>query len=368
MAPRPGAGKGKPNLNRLDLNRDPVVVFWEITQACALACHHCRAEARPRRHPLELSTDQCRRVLDDLTTFDRPPIVVLSGGDPFMRRDLFDLVEQGIAKGLTMSVAPSATALLNRERLQRLADLGVSRISLSLDGSTAAKHDRFRGVPGSFDRTMDGMSYATEVGLSFQVNTAVSKQTLHDLHAIADLLISTSVAVWDVFFLVPTGRASVKDVVTADDHEQVFSWLYDLSKEAPFQVKTTLAQHYRRYQVLRRLQAEGKSLDGLGAKDISALYPGVPSNDGKGILFISHLGNVYPSGFLPMTVGNVRRQSVVNLYRDSDLFRRLRDPSQLRGKCSGCPYNVICGGCRARAYAVSGDPLAEEPYCAFQPE
>ncbi|MCH8063161.1 MAG: TIGR04053 family radical SAM/SPASM domain-containing protein [Chloroflexi bacterium] len=354
-----------PDFNRLGLNRDPVVVFWEVTLACALACRHCRAEAQPRRHPLELSTKECHRVLDDLATFDRPPIVVLSGGDPFMRRDLFDIVEYGIGKELTMSVSPSATALLTRERLRRLNDLGVSRISLSLDGSTAAIHDDFRGVAGSFDRTMDGMKYAAEVGLSFQVNTTVSRPSLHDLPAIADLLKSTSVAVWDVFFLVPTGRASAEDVITADEHEGVFSRLYDLSKDAPYQVKTTLGQHYRRYQVLRRL--EGRSLNGLGAEDISALYPGVPSNDGKGILFISHLGEVYPSGFLPLSVGNVNRRSVVKMYRDSDLFRKLRDPSQLGGKCGRCPFNMICGGCRARAYADSGDPLGEEPYCAYQP-
>ena len=356
-----------PDLVGLDLNRDPVVVFWEVTLACALACRHCRAEAMPQRHPLELSTVECRRVLDDLATFDRLPIVVLSGGDPFMRRDIFDIVEYGIAKGLTMSVSPSATALLTRERLQRLADLGVSRISLSLDGSTAAIHDDFRGVAGSFDRTLDGMAHAAEAGLSFQVNTTVSRQSLHDLPAIADLLKSTSAAVWDVFFLVPTGRASAEDVITADEHEVVFSRLYDLSKDAPYRVKTTLAQHYRRYQVLRRLEAEDGSLNGLGAKDISALYPGVPSNDGKGILFISHLGEVFPSGFLPLSVGNVNRRSVVKMYRDSDLFRKLRDPSQLGGKCGRCPFNVICGGCRARAYADSGDPMGEEPYCAYQP-
>ncbi len=367
MAPHPGPPKGMPDLDKLDLNRDPVVVFWEVTLACALACRHCRAEAQPRRNPLELSTDECHRVLDDLATFDRPPIVVLSGGDPFMRRNLSDIVEYGIARGLTLSVSPSATALLTKERLGKLAGLGVSRISLSVDGSMAATHDRFRGVPGSFDRTMDGMAYAAEVGLSFQVNTTVSRQTLHDLPAIADLLKSTSVAVWDVFFLVPTGRASAEDVITADEHEGVFGWLYDLSKEAPYQVKTTLGQHYRRYQVLRRLQAEGRSLNGLGANDISALYRGVPSNDGKGILFISHLGEVYPSGFLPLSVGNVKRRSVVELYRNSNLFQRLRDPSQLKGKCGRCFFNVICGGCRARAYADSGDAFGAEPYCAFQP-
>jgi radical SAM protein len=353
---------------QVNIDRDPVVVFWEITLACALACRHCRALAQPKRSPLELSSRECFRVLEELTSFDHPPIVVLSGGDPFMRRDLFDLVEQGRSLGLPMSVAPSATALVTSQRLQRLKDLGVSRISLSLDGSGAAAHDSFRGVDGSFDLTMEAMSHARAAGLAFQVNTTVTRQVLEDLPAIAELVASSGAVLWDLFFLVPTGRAAAEDTISPEEHERVFGWLCDLSGQVSFSVKTTLGQHFRRVQVLRRLASEVESLDGLTPHRVRELYRGVPSNDGKGILFISHRGEVCPSGFLPISVGNVRRDSVVSLYRDSALFRSLRDPSALQGKCGRCPFNSICGGCRARAYAVTGDPLASEPYCIFQPD
>lgn len=356
--------KGPP---AFDLDRDPFVVFWEITLACALACRHCRAEAQPKRHPLELTTEECFRVMDDLATFDRKPILVLSGGDPFMRRDIFELVEYGVGVGLTMSVSPSATALLTRERLQRLVALGVSRISLSLDGSNATKHDSFRGVEGSFDRTLQAMSDAAEVALSFQVNTTVSRHSLRDIPAIHALVASSGAAVWDVFFLVPTGRAQIKDVISPDEHEQLFHWLMEQSRTSPMQIKTTLAMHYRRVQVQERIKEMSLDASTMIPDAMKKLYRGVPSNDGKGILFISHLGEIYPSGFLPISAGNAKRDSVVDVYRNSELFRSLRDPASLKGKCGRCPFNVICGGCRARAYGATGDPFAEEPFCNFQP-
>ncbi len=352
---------------RVNIDRDPVVVFWEMTLACALACRHCRALAQPKRSPLELSASECIRVLEDLTSFDHAPIVVLSGGDPFMRRDLFDLVEHGIGLGLTMSVAPAATALATRQRFQRLKDLGVSRLSLSLDGSAAAAHDSFRGVEGSFNLTRKAMSNARAAGMAFQVNTTVTRQTVEDLPAIAELVASSGAMLWDLFFLVPTGRAAAEDTISPEEHERVFGWLCGLAEQVPFSLKTTLGQHFRRVQVLKRLASEGRGLDGLSPDQVRELYRGVPSNDGKGILFISHRGEVCPSGFLPISAGNVRRDSVVSRYRDSPLFRSLRDPSALQGKCGRCPFNVICGGCRARAYATTGDPLAAEPYCVFQP-
>ncbi len=367
QAPRPVPAPNHPDPRGVDLDRDPVVVFWELTLACALNCRHCRAKAQPRRHPLELPTRDCLRVLADIAAFDRPPILVMSGGDPFMRRDLFDLIEQGRQLGLTMSVSPSATALATRERLERLKSLGVSRISISLDGSTAAAHDAFRGFAGSFGRTLQMMRDAREAGLSFQVNTTVTRATQKDLASIGALLRSSGAALWDLFFLVPTGRAVASDVISADDHESVFNWLGEMCGEAPFPVKTTLGQHYRRVQVQKRLKAEGRDIRDLTSEEAANLYRGVASNDGKGILFISHLGEIYPSGFLPISAGNVRRDSVVSTYRDSPLFRRLRDPANLKGKCGLCPFNRICGGCRARASAVTGDPLESEPYCVFQP-
>lgn len=361
---RPSVSKGAP---RFDLEHDPVVVFWELTQACALACRHCRAEAQPKRHPLEMTTEECFRVMNNLATFNQKPILVLSGGDPFMRPDIFKLVQYGAGLGLTMSVSPSATALVTRARLKRLTDLGVSRISLSLDGSNATNHDSFRGVDGSFMRTLEAMSDARDVGLSFQVNTTASRHSMRDLPAIEALVASSGAAVWDVFFLVPTGRAQVEDAISPDEHELVFHWLLGQSRDAPMQVKTTLAMHYRRVQVQERLKEIGQDISTITSDMVNGLYRGVPSNDGKGILFISHLGNIYPSGFLPISAGNARRDSVVEVYRASKLFRSLRDPASLKGKCGQCPFNVICGGCRARAYCVTGDPLAEDPFCIYQP-
>ena len=361
---RPSASNGPP---RFDLDRGPVVAFWEITQACALACLHCRAKAQSKRHPLELDTAECFRVMNDLATFEQKPILVLSGGDPFMRRDIFDLVEHGVGLGLTISVSPSATALVTRDRLQRLKDLGVSRISLSLDGSNANNHDSFRGVVGSFMRTLKAMSDAGSVGLTFQVNTTVSRHSLQDLPAIEALAASSGAALWDVFFLVPVGRAQVEDAISPEEHERVFHWLLEQSRQDRMRIKTTLAMHYRRVQVQERLRELGQDAYAPSPDVVKQLYTGVPSNDGKGIMFISHLGEIYPSGFLPLTTGNVRRDSVVETYRNSELFRSLRDPASVKGKCGQCPFNVICGGSRARAYGVTGDPFAAEPSCVYQP-
>ncbi|MCH7786758.1 MAG: radical SAM/SPASM domain-containing protein, partial [Chloroflexi bacterium] len=229
-------------------------------------------------------------------------------------------------------------------------------------------HDDFRGVSGSFQRTLDAMATSADVGLEFQVNTTVTRRTIADLPRIADILTDSGAVLWDLFFLVPMGRAQSEEVISAEDHERVFNWLCDLSSGAPFQVKTTLGMHYRRVQLQRRLAEQGQRSDELTSQQVQKLYRGVPSNDGKGIMFISHLGEVLPSGFLPIPSGNARRDSLVELYRESPLFKSLRDPIHLKGKCRQCPFNVICGGSRARAYAMTGDPLQAEPCCVFQPD
>ncbi len=351
-----------------DLDRNPVVVFWETTWACGLACRHCRALAQTKRHPLELTTQEGFRLLDNLASFDHPPIVVLTGGDPFLRRDLFDLVEYGLGRGLPISVSPSATKQVTRQRLARLKELGLSRLSLSLDGSSPEVHDAFRGVRGSFQETQRCVADALEAGLSLQVNTTVTRYNLVDLPAIASWVEASRTPVWDVFFLVPTGRASPQDLLSPQEHEGVFQWLYTLGQNSPFTVRTTLGQPYRRVWAQRRLAELGEDPEAPSSERVLGLWPTTPSNDAKGMFFISHLGAVCPSGFLPISVGNVRADSVVTLYREAPLFRLLRDPANLKGKCGRCPFNVICGGCRARAYAVTGDPLAEEPCCVFKPD
>ncbi|MEX0761593.1 MAG: TIGR04053 family radical SAM/SPASM domain-containing protein [Dehalococcoidia bacterium] len=349
------------------MDRDPIIIFWELTLSCALACSHCRAEAQPQRHPLEMDTQSCFRLLEQLTGFDQPPIVVLSGGDPFMRRDLFNIVDHAVGLGLTVSVSPSATALVTRDRLRRLADAGVSRVSFSLDGATQETHDSFRGFPGTFRRTMDMFQTARDVGLEFQINTTVTRSTVAELPALAQLVSHTGAVLWDLFFLVPVGRGNADDLMSGDQHEAVFNWIVDHRRTWPFQVKTTLGQHYRRVAIQRRLAAEGRSLSTLSRADVKRMWPLPATNDGRGIFFISHTGTMMPSGFLPIPVADVRSQNVVDVYRWFPLFQKLRDPAMLHSKCGRCPFNNVCGGSRARAFAMTGDIFGPEPRCIFDP-
>jgi len=361
-----GGAHGGPPAPR-DLDRDPVVVFWELTLACALSCRHCRAEARPQRHPNELSTAECFSVMDQLASFDTKPIVVLSGGDPFMRRDLFEIAEYGIGLGMIVSVSPSATALVTEERLKKLVDIGVRRVSFSLDGATAETHDSFRGFAGTFERTLGAFEKANAVGLQFQVNTTITSRTRNELTAMGDLVSVSGAALWDLFFLVPTGRGLESELLSADDHEDVYDWILDNARTWPFQVKTTLGQPYRRKMIQRRLKSEGRSIADLKPGEVARYWPTSPTNDGRGIFFISHTGDIYPSGFLPLKTGNARAESVVDLYRKSEIFTTLRDRSKLTGKCGGCMFNSVCGGSRSRTFALTGNLTAADPTCAFQP-
>lgn len=352
----------------LDLNSDPFIAFWEVTTACALSCLHCRAKAQPKAHPLELKTDECMRVVDSIAQFDAPPLLILSGGDPFMRRDLFDIVAHARSKQLTVAVAPSATALVTEERLRNLVDLGVSSVSFSLDGASAETHDSFRGFAGTFERTLRMMAFANECGMPFQVNTTVSRRSVDEVPQMAQIMADNGASTWDLFFLVPTGRAALDQVLSPGEHEKVFAWMLDNARNWPFRMKTTLAQHYRRAFVLRRMQAD--QLEPVPAEVKPMIrdgWPGPTTNDGKGTMFISHLGDIYPSGFLPVRTGNVRTDDLVSVYRQSPVFTSLRNSSQLKGKCGDCPFNEVCGGSRARAYAMTGDMLAADPTCAYQP-
>ena len=273
-----------------------------------------------------------------------------------MRRDVFDFISYGLSKDLIMSLSPSATALVRPETLRWLKEAGLSRLSFSLDGARPESHDTFRGVPGSFQHTRKCLTDAVEAGLSLHINTTVTRYSLPELPAMAEMLERSGVVVWDLFFLVPTGRALKEDMISPQEHEEVFNWLYDLSQESSFNVRTTLGQPYRRV-LLQRQSAVAQ-----------AEPPRVPTtNDGKGVCFISHVGTVQPSGFLPIAAGNVRTGNLVDIYRNAPIFRELRDPGLLKGKCGICPFNQVCGGCRARAYAMTGDYLESDPCCIFQP-
>lgn len=346
-----------------DFAASPYIVFFEVTQACDLACIHCRASARPCRDPNELSTDDAMRLLDELATFPRRPIVVLTGGDPAKRPDLARLVERGVSVGLEMALTPSATELVTRERLRSLAQAGLSRLAVSLDGPDAATHDRFRGTRGSFDRTLRIMADACDLDLPLQVNTTVTRSNWRNIDDLAELLAKQVIALWAVFFLVPVGRAGRDACLTAEECEAVFASLWNQSQRRPFPIKTTEAPHYRRYVIQQRKQLRAQGSDALP----SSVRRPMHLNDGRGTLFISHTGCIQPTGFLPLECGVFPRDSVVDVYQNAPVFRALRDVDALGGKCGRCEYRRICGGSRARAYALTGDYLAEEPRCAYIP-
>lgn len=361
----------RPNL---DFDQAPFIVIWETTQACDLACRHCRASAQPSRNPGELTTAEALRLLDDVRRFGRV-VFVFSGGDAFKRPDIIELVRHGAEIGLRMAITPATTPLASRERLQELKDAGLTRLAVSLDGSNAAIHDEFRRVQGSFDHGIRILRQSQQIGLSTQVNTVVRKANIDDMPAMCDLMSELGIVFWEVFFLVPMGRAKKEDVASAEEFEAVFNQLYDLSRTAPFDLKATAAPQYSRV-VMQRKRAEARQgrdtdLDVLTSGMHYSQQDGIGRarnvNDGDGFMFISHIGDIYPSGFLPIRAGNVRTDDIGEVYRHSDLFRTLRDRSQLKGKCGFCSYRSFCGGSRARAFAMTGDFLAEEPFCAHEP-
>jgi radical SAM protein len=361
-----GTGQGVGARERF--SRAPLVVIWEVTRACDLACVHCRASAIRAREPGELTTEEGRRLIAEVRHLGRP-VFVLTGGDPLKREDIFELIEASATAGLPTYLSPSGTPLLTHAALRRAQKAGLLGVSVSLDGSSEAIHDRFRGVRGSFRWSLDGAAAAAALGLRLQINTTVSRHNLDDLPAIADLVGALEARRWTVFLLVPTGRAGRERQITAAECEEMLGWLHRLSGTAPFRIKTTEAPHYRR--VALQLQAREGQATGAGAAGTGTVSGGgrfVPGmNDGSGFLFVGSLGTIQPSGFLPLAAGSVRTDSLADVYRGHPLFLDLRDPGRLRGRCGSCEFRGICGGSRARAYAVSGDYLAEDPACAYRP-
>ena len=358
-----------PRINTVDFNERPFIAIWEVTQACDLACVHCRASAQPDRHPLELTTAEGKDLIGQIAQM-QAPVFVLTGGDPIKRPDLFELIAHARSLGVRVSLTPSATPLLTREIVVCLKEAGLARLAVSLDGACAATHDAFRGMSGSFTRTMDAVRWANETGLPVQINTTFSRRNIGEIKAIVALMESLKITLWSVFFLVPTGRGKLDDLLNADDFEEVFSRLYSLSKSASFDIKTTEAQHYRRFLLQQRIAERKQGKEEVAAGKVADVIGRAPRglNDGKGFVFISHTGEVFPSGFLPLTAGNIRQQSLAAIYRESELFRKLRDTSKLEGKCGACEFKEICGGSRSRAYALTGNPYGEEPCCAYIPK
>jgi radical SAM protein len=362
----------------LDYNQRPMLVFWEVTRACLLACHHCRASATPGALPGELDGEEGRRLIDQVAGFGRPfPILVLTGGDCLLRADVFELVEYANALGIPVAMSPSVTPQLTDEAIQHMVDSGVKAVSLSLDGANADTHDGVRGIPGHFEKTIPAIKALVAAGLTVQINTTVMSRNKHEMADIAGIVKETGADIWEVFFLVHVGRGEDTDSMTPDEHEEMCHFLVDASHYG-FIIRTVEAPFFRRVVVQRR--------ENPGPRPVGDLYPelvaglverlGEPSEkssahtaatrDGKGIVFVAHDGQVYPAGFLPLSLGSVRDLPLADIYRDNPVLRRIRS-MDFGGRCGYCDFADLCGGSRARAFASTGDPLAEDPACSYQP-
>jgi len=348
-----------------DFSRNPMLVYWEMTQACGLACKHCRAEAMPSAHPLELNTEASKQFLSQLVEFGNPlPHLILTGGDPLSRGDIYPLIDYANGLGLEVSITPSATPLLTNEAISKLKAHGIQSMGLSLDGSCAEKHDAIRAVPGTFERTIAAAKHCGAIGIPIQVNTLVAEETADDLPAIYELLrTSFPVMRWSLFMLISVGRGKALNEVSPEEGENIMRWVFDLSQHSPFMVKTTEAPSYRRIAIEKMRSSHVPTPE----MKSTSVYKGFQIRDGHGIVFVSNLGEVYPSGFLPLRCGNVRTGSLVDIYRNSDVFRALHSPEQFHGKCGACEYSHICGGSRARAFAYTGDALGTDPFCPYEP-
>ena len=345
-------------------DQSPMNVYWEMTQACALACRPCRAEAMPTPAPNELSTIEGKQLLQQITAFGDPyPQLILTGGDPLLRPDLFELIAEARRLNIGVSITPAATPALTREILVKLIDHGVDGLGLSLDGATPERHDGIRGVPGTFARTMQAIAWATALNIPLQVNTLCAGETADDMPAIYEILKPFGVTRWSLFFLISVGRGKVLEALSPEAAETLMSWIYETSKVAPFTVATTEAPSYRRVAV-ERMREDGLHGDQIKRSGAGRAF-GI--RDGHGIVFVSCTGDICPAGFLPLTAGNIRQDQLAEIYRHSPLFEQLHDPSQFEGHCGVCEFRALCGGSRARAFSATGDPLASDPLCTYVP-
>jgi radical SAM protein len=386
--------KAMHNPHAIDFNVSPFVVIWETTRACDLACVHCRAAAQSRRSQFELTTEEGHRLLEQTAEL-KPKVFVITGGDPLKRDDVYDTISYAKQLGLEPSITPSATPLLTPEAIAKMKESGIKRMAISLDHYYGEAHDEFRRVPGSFDLTIRAIEAARDNDIPVQINSTVTKRTAADMPKMAELLSKyENIVMWSVFFVVPTGRAKTADMIEPEEVETLFGNLYDISRNVSFDVRTTEAMHYRRYVLQRTMAEQGKTTDSMvdpttGLIDASTIFMTGMSrrrhlgmqmqtgavtrapkgvNEAKGFVFISHIGDVYPSGFLPLRAGNVKKESLVDLYRNSDLFMKLRDTSNLKGKCGVCEFRELCGGSRSRAWSVTGDVFASDPTCTYVPQ
>jgi heme b synthase len=356
----------------------PRLIAWELTGSCNLKCVHCRASAVEERDPNELTTGEIKNTIDNIASF-ASPILILTGGEPLVREDVYEIAKYATDKGFRVVLGTNAT-LITPEVARKLLDAGVKRISVSIDASTPEAHDEFRGVPGAYEESMKGAKAAQAEGLAFQVNTTVTKRNFEDLQAIHDLAVEIGAAAHHIFLLVPTGRGEElkSEEISPEEYENVLNWMYDMQKKmmagkkpptghphgpGGMFMKATCAPHFFRVMD-QRSKEEGIDLE-MEKAGFNAMTGGCLG--GTGFSFISSTGNVYPCGYLPAKAGNVREKPFKEIWESSQLFLDLRNPGKLKGKCGKCKYKVTCGGCRARAYAKHGDYLEAEPYCVYKP-
>ncbi len=354
-AHHPGTGKKNAQLR---------LVAWEITRNCNLSCVHCRAAATMGPYSGELDTKACMALVDEIKKAG-DPIVILTGGEPMLREDIYDIATYGTEKGLRMVMAPNGT-LINKHSAKKLSDAGIKRISISLDGATKEKHDKFRGVDGAFEKALNGIKVAKDAGIDFQINTTITKTNLDEIPQIQDLAVKLGAVAHHIFLLVPTGRGKyiADQTIDAGQYEKALNWFYDQRKKTPLQLKATCAPHY--YRILRqRAKADGETVT-FKTHGLDAVTRGCLG--GTGFCFISHTGIVQPCGFLDLNCGDVTKAPFSEIWKNSEIFLNLRDYAKLKGKCGACEYKGVCGGCRARAYEATGDYLAEEPLCTYEPK
>ncbi|MDP8011559.1 MAG: TIGR04053 family radical SAM/SPASM domain-containing protein [Thermoplasmata archaeon] len=357
----------------MNFSENPIIVFYEVTRACLLTCKHCRASAQKKRNPLELNLDEIEKLAKDLSKFNNPkPMVIITGGDPLMREDIFQILDIFNKENFSLSISFSGTKLATPEKLD-LISKKVKNVAISIDGSNEKIHDNFRNVNGTFKTSIEILNYL-QGKVNLQVNTTVGKHNLMDLPNILRLVQSFNIKTWDLFFIVPTGRATSELSLNSDEIIQVMSWLYYVQSSMDFRIKVTEAPFYN------RVKMEGPKDNGeifnylMKNSDIKMIKKMLPVTkdsknlgvtDGRGTIFISHIGEIQPTGFLPIIAGNVRKDNIVDVYIKSPVFRDLKDPYLLKGKCGKCNFREICGGSRARAFAIYSDYLQEDPACPF---
>ena len=369
------------NVDSMSVGPVPRVVAWEATRACRFACIHCRADAQTKPDPKQLTTDEAFRLVDEMADFANP-LLIITGGDPLLRQDVFQVVQRAANKGLRVAMSPSGSEI-TPEVVQKMKDSGIGRVSISIDGSNASIHDGFRMVQGAFDLALSSIHHIKNGGLPFQINTTVTEHNIHDLPNIKELAVRLGAVSWDVFMLVPTGRAKVRMETTPEQYENVLYSVYEWNQSSPIPIKMTCAPHYMRIIAQREGKQKGRDQAGAEArheggaviKPPSLSFGRLPSSRlggrgcmaGNGFCFISHIGKVYGCGFLPLKAGDIHLQKFKEIYQQSPLFQALRNYDLLTGRCGVCEYRSICGGCRARAFGTEGNYLGEEPYCTYRP-